>query len=469
MKQFFYIACALLLSFASHAETLTSQKVLELTFNQSLPAKSYELDRKIGTEDVRATKSQYDTLLTGDFSYTNDQSERSSTIFGTKNTTTDFNFGLKQLTPLGSELEVSFLNTRETTNSAFSTLPSYYNAQTYFAITQPVLQNFFGFQTRKNLELAKEVKKQVDSGVDSNLVDLAYQNLKLYWNCYLYENLLQIDENALSSSIRLYQTNRTKLNVGLIESHDIHAFEANVALMRNILFQTEAELVKARGELASALDMTDDSIKSGSENLKQKKYPTWEEMAKEALNQHPKYLALQHELQAQNISVALEKNSKLPQIDLTGSLTLNGLDANYNTAFADISDGHTLVTSGVTVSFPLQNRGARAAYKKSRFQQMQLLYSLKNLENQIVSQIKTNHVKYQKTANRVSVVAEAVKFQKLKWDGEIEKYDQGRSDPDTVIRTQNDYLDTRRLYIQTQVAYHLAELELDYARGELHP
>lgn len=462
-------ALFLCLSVSVHAETLNSQKVLELTFGQSLTAKSLGLDRKIAGEDLRSAKSQYDLNFDGEVSYTNDQSERSSTIFGTKNTTTEFNFGLSQLTPLGSDVEVSFLNTKETTNSAFSTLPSYYNSQGYFALTQPILNNFFGFKTRKNLELARATQKQTNSSVDLALVDLAYQNLKLYWNWYLYEHLANVDEQALSSAIRLHQTNRAKLNVGLIESHDIHAFEANVALMRNALLTTQAELATAKGNVSVALDMTEDHMTLGAETHQQKKYPSWEAMAEQALKSHPKYWTLQHELEMRNISVAMDKNSKLPQLDLVGSLTLNGLDANYDAAVGDISDGHTVVQGGVTVSFPLQNRSARASFKKSQFQHRQLLYELKDVENQIVSQIKNSYVTYQKTFSRVAVVAEAVKQQKLKWGGEVEKQDQGRSDPDTVIRYQNDYLDARRLYIQTQVAYHLAELELSYARGELQP
>lgn len=451
------------------AVVINSSTVVEKSYSQSLDAKSYELDRQIAEAGIKEAKSQYDTLLNADVSYADDQSERTTTVFGTKTTSTGFNFGLSQLTPIGSELNLSFLNSRETTDSAFATLGTYFESKSYFEITQPLLNNSFGYQTRKNIQLAKQIKKQTDTKVDSDLMDLACKNLRLYWNWYLNQSLQAIDENALSSALRLLRTNRAKMNIGLIEETDIYAFEANADLKKSSLLETQINLVNAKTDLSVALHLDSDQMELGQENMKSVKYPAVNVMVEHALSHHPKYLTLLHQLKAQDISVAMKKNSRLPRIDLVGSLILNGIDTDYNTAVGDISDGNAIWKSGVSITFPMQNQYARASHKKTTLERMQLLYAIKNLENKIINDVKTGYIKYQKNLSRMQTLSTAVEHQRLKWEGEIKKYDQGRSDPDLVIRYQNDYLDTRRLYLQSQIAYQLAKLDLDYIRGALVP
>ena len=121
------------------------------------------------------------------------------------------------------------------------------------------------------------------------------------------------------------------------------------------------------------------------------------------------------------------------------------------------------------MTYPLQNRQARANFNKEKLKQAQALFGLQNTENKLITEIDQGYKKYLKAKSRMHVIATAVKHQKLKWEGEIKKYDQGRSDPDMVIRYQNDYLDTEKLYVQAQVDYFLARLALDVNRGVLVP
>lgn len=450
-----------------HALAINSKWVLARTLSHSLEVKSTQLATDLSHQDVHIAKSQYDTKVSGQFNYTKDKSEQLNTIFGTESSTTNYNVAATQLTPLGTKVDLSFNNTKQTSNSLFYTANSLFEASTGLSLTQPLLQNSLGTNTRATVTLAQQNKMATQENVSSTLLTLAYQNLTKYWQWYLNCRLRVINQEALSAALRLYEVNRQKSALGLLDKSELYAFQANADLRRSDLLLTNASLAKTEGELKYALSAVDESLFLGKETMAAKTFPSADVMISESLASHPEYLAVKESLKAQHIDLVLKKNQRLPQIDLVGSLTLNGIDPNYNTALNDISEGHPVWMGGVNFVFPLQNRQARANLSKSKIENMQLIYKLKNIENKIVTQIREGVLRYQQTYKRLQAFASAAASQKLKWENEVTKYNEGRSDPDRVIQSQNDYLDTQKLYLQTQVDFQLAKLDLEYLRGRL--
>ncbi|MBU0506863.1 TolC family protein [bacterium] len=464
----FFIA-TLCLTYNVWAVTVNSQVVLERTYGQNPEAQSLMLDKDISIEALRASKAQYDTFLSGQLYYEKDKSERSVPVMGTNTSTTNYNFGIRQLIPSGTELTAGFYNTRATSDSAFSAAAALYDSRFYFSLKQPLLLNMFGYQNRKNVTLAKQGIKTTQTALQASLQGLAYKNLSSYWTWYLYKKLESISHNALAAAQRLHRTNRQKMDIGLIEETDIYAFAANVDIKKAELLDVKSKGAMSESQLRVAIALPDAKLLLGKQTLSFGKMPSTGIMIDQAKDSNPEFLTHKNTLKAQNIIVAMKKNARLPQIDLTTSLTLNGIDPTYAAAFTDISNGNPIWTGGFEVTYPLQNRQARANYNKEKFIQAQALLSLKNMKNKIIATIKNGYEKYQTSKSRMYVVATAVQHQKLKWEGEVKKYDQGRSDPDVVIRYQNDYLDTQKLYAQAVFDYAMARLELDSIRGLLKP
>jgi outer membrane protein TolC len=362
---------------------------------------------------------------------------------------------------------VGFLNQRESTDSLFATNPKFFDSAGQFTLTQPLLNNGLGYQTRQNLSLAKRQAEAVAAGVEGRLQDIAYQHVLLYWTWYFHHHLYAIDKEALTLAQKLYQTNRQKSVVGLIEDADLYAFAANINIKNNDLLITAGSRDKAKGEVQAALNLVDTDIKPGNESGGKNSMSTVEKMTAEALAGHPQLVALQKELKALGIAVAMKKNSRLPVVDLNASLTLNGIDPAYGTAIADIENGNPLWHTGVSISFPLQNRGARSQLKKSELVRMQKILAIQQKETDITTLIRQLHARLMQNTRRLGVTAQAVENQRKKWGEEIRKYDQGRSDTDMVIRYQDDYLNARRMQLKAKVDYEHARVELDYARGRL--
>lgn len=467
IKSFSFILAVVLTSQNASAKVLSSQVVREQTITQSLSAKSEKLNPLLALEDLRDSKSQYDTTFSADFLYTKDESERANTVFGTESTTINYDIGFDQLLPTGTALQFDFLNTKESNNSPFIASPTLFDSRFSLGISQPILNNYFGYQNRKLVSATKKAYQAQQKASTSKLQKIILDNLTLYWSWVLQRTVAQVDAQALTAARKLYKTNKEKQDIGLIEKMDLYAFAANRDLIHNNRLSSENQLDRVTAQLASALSLRSDDLEYRFEKLQKVSFAKESDLVEKALKNNPEFLALKDSLKAQNITVSLQKNSKLPSIDLVGSLTLNGVDPSYSTAFSDIQNNNTVLVGGVNVSFPIQNRASRAAFKKAKVKKQQLLYSVKNFEQQLIENVKATLKNYKHSLKRVYVTSQAVKHQKLKWQGEIKRYDQGRSDPDLVIRYQNDYLDTKKLNAQARYDFEVAKLQLQYLLGEI--
>lgn len=470
-KLLFFVAPFLFINspFAHATVKITPQEVINRTFSESLDGQSLILQNEIGKQNIKMTRSQYDTVLGGQVSHTVDRSERATTVFGTETDTTNFNVGVSQLTPSGTELSLDFQNIREKSNSPFAIDNTLFDSELVLGVRQPLAKNSFGYQTRRYLDLAKQQAKTISWQVESQLQKIAYNNLSLYWASIFYSNLRQVENEALALAQKLYRTNRNKLDIGLIEEPDLYAFASNVNIKNNDLLVAWAELVRNLNSLKISLNLIDTNVHLGSGPLPYQKLDKTDNMIAEALQNHPDIIAIRQELKAYNIAIAIKKNSKLPQIDLQTSLAINGIDPKYTNALNDIGGINPLWQTGIFFNFPLQNRAAKADLEKSKIERAQRLLALKNKENEIISSIRNHQTRVSQHAKRLNVTLQAVSNQRLKWEGEVKKYDQGRSDPDLVIRYQNDYLDAKKLHFKAKYDYEMARLDLQYIRGLLRP
>lgn len=467
MKRFL-LTILLLIGFEkAHALTLTTSEVVRRTRDLSLSGKILILNNKLADADVIIAKSQYDPVAAANLSYTKDNTERSSTIFGTSTSQTQFSAGLSQLTPLGTQLQFGFTNTRDSTNSAFFNPNTYYDSRLTSQITQPLLKNSLGLITRQNIKLYKTARTATQSGTEAKLRELTAKNLMLYWRWYLTRHLANIHEQAVVLANRLYSTNTQKLKMGLIETPDLHAFAANLNIKSSNLIALKTEVSKTENQLRTALNIASSSpLTPGTENSNTAKPAPIDQLITRALNTHPALLASREDLKAHNIRLTMQKNAKLPQLDLVASLASNGLDAGYTSAAGDIADFNPVWSTGVNFSFPLGNRAARHEFKKLDIVKQQKLYTLKDLENQIISQITAAYDHYQNAGKNLGATSDAVYNQKMKWDGEVRRYHQGRSDPDLVIRYQDDYLNAKAAHLQAKVELGLAWIDLEQAQGK---
>lgn len=459
-----------LICFHSNAKTLvlTANQVKDLSLSQSQDVQMVILDFHIGSEDLSEAKSIYDTVITSEVSHAKDQSQRTSTAFGTNTQQTIYNLELGQKTPLGTELGFGFVNERETTNSIFSTVNPAYNSQLQLSLSQPLLQNTFGVVDRSKIQATKKLVSALNFTTKAAIQKTVYSHLVAYWDFYWRHHLVQMEVAALSKARSLYQANQKKLELGVIEKSDLEAFSANVAIHESLWLQAKSDLVSATEKLKVALLLPEDEdLKPLDEKTGAKVPGEMTEILKKALETRPDYLALKESLEASRLMVVMAKNNRWPEMDVQATLALNGISTDYGTAIENIGDGHPLWAVGMEFNFPLQNRYRKSESRKSEIERGKKIIQVKQKELEVRHGIRESFVRYENALDKRSAALRARTSQYNKMEGEQKKYQAGRSDSDILIRYQNDYIDARKMALAAEVEVEMAWMNLQLVQGKI--
>ncbi|HEY7678462.1 MAG TPA: TolC family protein, partial [Candidatus Methylomirabilis sp.] len=176
----------------------------------------------------------------------------------------------------------------------------------------------------------------------------------------------------------------------------------------------------------------------------------------------------------------LAKNQLLPELDAVGSAGLTGLDG-----VVRVDRGATIVSAGgegsslgrmvqgnfnnwsagLTLTVPLGNRAAEAGYTQATLQEQQSRVSLRNLELQIVAQVREAARRIETTAKRVEAarVARALAEETLRI--EQRRLRAGVTTTFNVLQFQRDLTAAQAVEVQAVNEYQKSLANLERVRG----
>lgn len=427
-------------------------------------------DRWISQTDIDKEKSIYDTVLTLTGEYDYDKSKRTSTLFGNSSHTGIAGAKITKKFVTGTDVTLDFQNTRESTDvtSFFSNLNPSYESSLEMKFTQPLLRNFFGMYDWGGVLITKidvnNFSLETLDKIEKNLADVE----KAYWNLVLTRRLVEIRKEMYKRAVEFYSINEEKKKLGTSELTDLLAAEANKELRRTELKVEEDNFSTAVNKLRLLINHP----RNNKELLPIDKMEVIDrdmsflQNLKTSFNKRRDYKRAKEDIKAKKIKFNMEKNARWPQLDLEGSLKLNGIDNIYNRAAAKaFTTEHPEYYAKLTFSFPFEDREARSKYNKAKHQKAKALLKLKKVEKTIVTQIddKTRRVNlYRDKALKTERIEG---LQKKKLQEEEKKFRYGRSDSDRIIRFQEDYLGARIQALRSLKEYKDSLIDLYLAKN----
>ena len=155
---------------------------------------------------------------------------------------------------------------------------------------------------------------------------------QLYFNLIFTVEDLKVKQGSLKLAQDQLEITRTKVEVGTLAPIEIAQAEAAVA-------RREAEIISAESAVKAAQDQLMKAISSKTD------YDSWritieptaaltfepkaydlEECFQTAMKNRPELAQAELSINNKKLNVNFTKNQKLPQVDLTGSLSFDGLD-----------------------------------------------------------------------------------------------------------------------------------------------
>jgi len=434
-----------------------------------------------------------DPAVTSQLEYNSNVQEQSNLLFSgglpsLYTNTSTLNFGYNQGFAIGSMLQVSFQNTRVTTNNPFvdysPVITSTFNAQ----ITQHLLQGFGLWLNHRFIIQARNDRRITDSSFREQLLYTINQVENIYWDMVSDYEDVQAKERALAQSTQLSEDNRQQLAIGTLAPLDVVNSDASVAADKQSLIsaRTKLEYQELIMKQAITRNLDDPRIANAPiiptdrvslERLPEEDLPV-NELVREAEENNPQIEQAVLNMKNNEITIKALKNGLLPTVDayaFYGGMGLGGAQSPYAEnlltgsgsyppgTFPTVTYGTTFESVfnnsspnkgvGLNINIPLRNRLAQADAARSQMELRQSEMRLQQLYTQIRMQI-INDL-YALTNDRAQVAAAQAQrdYAEQSFVAEQKKYRLGASTSANVLQQQRNLAKAEDTLISDTATY----------------
>jgi len=434
----------------------------------------------------------FDPVLTSAYNVTSTTTPPFSQLQGTGtaptvNSTTQFaQFNYAETFETGTNVQAGLNSNNNYTNNSFNIFNPYVTSALNFQFTQPLLRNGWLFANRAPLIIARRSLQQSRANFAAEVNNNVLQAVGQYWTVVEAEGNLQVARSSMDAAEATYKVDKRKLELGALPPLDIYRSESQVASRRVQLIQSEYALKQTEDALRMTIGADQDPYFEALDlELTEKPEPEGELRAidtgdalQRALTKRPEFDAAHAALANDQTRIRLAHNHLLPELDLTGAYTSNGLGgtefdskAQKNITRSSLNQlfGFTYPTyyAQLSVSLPIKNRSAKAEMGTALVSRRSDLYNERQIREQVTLDV--SNAVHQVEQAKLSIAAgkEALNLAQKTMAAEQRKYDLGSETIFFVLEAQTELASAQLGLLQAEVNYQLAVAGVDHATGEL--
>jgi len=405
----------------------------------------------------------------------------------------DYSASLVQQIPTGGNLSLSLSSFKSDTNQGFQTINPLYRSTLRFDFTQPLLKGF-GFKVgRKEIIIAQNNLDISNNQLKQVLIDTIYLVQEAYWNLvYSIENL-KVKQQSLQLARDLLAKNKKEVEFGKIAPIEILNAEAVVASREADILQAEALIRRGEDVLKNLINLSREE-EMGPIKIVPLDKPSFvkeeislDDALREALEKRPDLNMKKKEIETKGFNLGLAKNQMLPGLDLQLSYWSPGvsgdkilyLDDNpflgvivgkeKGSATDSLRDALKLLYNNwqvaLTLSIPLSNFTTRADYARARMELEKSQLEIKNLERQVLLEVKDAVRDVETNFKRVEAYRVARELAERRLEAEVKKLNVGLTTDYFVLEFQEASSDAMSMELKALVDYNLALARLEKVLG----
>jgi outer membrane protein TolC len=428
----------------------------------------------------------------------------------TQNTGT-YDFSYNQGFAWGTDLNVGFNNTRQTTNSFFTSLSPQLNSSFRATLTQPLLQGFGLAPNTRFIRIAKNNRELSDVGFRLQIIESVDQIENIYWDLvYAYENA-RVQNESLAFAQKTLSDTKKQVEIGSLAPIEVVRAQSTVAQDQQLVTTAQTNLQLEQLLMKNALTRTlKDPILATAEVIptstmdvpaQEQVVPT-QDLINDALLHRPELVETRIDLNSRELSNKAVRNALLPTLNAFayyGGAGLGGVQnpANICTpAFPTdcatlnpiIADGQSPISStvglggtlnqlvnstspdkgiGLQLNIPIRNRAAQAVQIRSELELRQAQVRQQQIENQVSIEIRNAQYAVQQNRSSLDAARAALDLARQSLDAEQKKYQYGTSTTTLVLQYQSGLATAESTLVNALVAYEKSRVELSRATGLL--
>ena len=438
----------------------------------------------------------FDAALGAQINSTHQTTPEPQNNFGTpglQTNITNANFGYVQGFGSGTQLNVTFNNTRETLNSVQTAFSPFLTSSFGFTVTQPLLRGFGLSVNRRFIRIARNEQKIADLLLRQQLIATVYGVTRLYTDLVaLYEDV-KVKERTLASSEQLYSDTKARVDEGTQAPIELTRANAQVYSLRQDLINSRGLLEEQEAivknvitrrtsndpDLLSAGVIPTDTIEDpATDNVR-----PIQELVTEAFANRPDLQQAAIQVDDAQISLAGSLNALRPQIDLVGTAQNSGLagqpnplGSNPNGAFIGgygsaleqiAARNYPSYAVGVNVTLPLRNRIAQADVARDEIVERQSEIRAEQIRKQAQLEVEDALVAMRRARTSYEAALQTQSLQNESLEAEQAKFDVGASTSFFIIQYQSLLSQAQSTVVVAKSAYLKARAALERATGTI--
>ena len=439
--------------------------LLALANNKSLRLERMNPGLRRASEKIQ--EAAFDTTVSASVSGSRRRSKDDNS--DSRSYSTGAELGLSRTTPSGTELSAGV-----STGRSWSDLYSdSHSTGIDVTITQSLLEG-----RGANVNLASLRQARLDTEISEYELrgfaeSLAAEIETTYWDYALATRQIEIYTDSLQLAQQYLSETAERIKVGKLAESELSAARAQVALRKEDLISARSNLSKIRLRMLRLLNPPGTNLWDREIVLKDK--PAVPDVKLDEVAAHVDVaMRLRSDLnQARlrlkkgELEVVKTKNGLLPRLDLFITLGKTGYAESFHGSVVGFNRGSYNYSAGLTFSYALGNRTAKARHKQAMLSREQAEESLKNLEQLAQVDVRSAYIEVNTAKEQVAATAATRKLQEETLRSETEKFRVAKSTTYLVAQAQRDLVAAKVSEIQAVVNYVKSLVTLFRLEGSL--
>jgi outer membrane protein len=473
---------------------LAMDEAVRLALEQNLGIRIQRIDPQIQDLGVATAKSLWTPNLTTNLSRNSNSQPAQSVVLPTyQSGTLSTGAGMNQQLPWGGAYNVNWNTQRLTTTNVLSNFSPQLQSTTSLSYSQPLLRNFAIDQIRDQVQISQKTRDLSDIQLQAVITGTTRNVRNAYWDlAYAIANQ-KAQKQSLELSQQSLHDNQRRVEIGTMAPIDIVQAQAEVASNEQGVIIAEAGIKTAQDNLR-ILILDPAAPDFWTVDFDPTDLPAFAAQAidvdaavRNALSQRADLRSAKNSLEQSDVNIRYFRNQILPDVNaqvnygtlgiggsqLTpvnlGSIGGGGIPAReiisqraYGSVLSDVfGAAYPQWTVGVQIGYPIGRSVSEANLARARLQYQQAQTQTKNLEMQVVAQVRLAARNVQTNQQRVRAAGASRQLQERKLEAEEKKLAAGMSSSFLVFQSQRDLSVARVTEIQAISDYNKSLVDFD--------
>lgn len=380
--------------------------------------------------------------------------------------------GIRQNTLIGTEMRLQASQERLENPASFRLTDPTVESRLSLDVRQALLKNLWGRPDKAIRAQARAGVRAAQAAVRSAVEETALTAVRAYADLYAAREAVSVTEEGVRSAQRLVDVYGEKKRYGLVETSDLAQAQSLLEVQRAELLLAQSAQERAEIALAALLFRAREGFTQGFPVVRPEfSTPMPDSLAaalERGLSRRPDMAGVQARLDAARAGERLAKLNSLPELAFVGSLGYAGLDGTGAPSWQDMTElDHPIVSAGLTLNVPILFRKEKLDKEEGRLRTEDARSDVRRVERDAAREIRDAWENWRFQVERRAARQRIVAIEKQKFDAETERFRQGRSSTDLLVRFQQDLVRARLLDLRSDMDEVLSRVALIRASGDL--